>query len=244
MSRWLQEISYYGRLLKELVFPRRCAVCGAGIEAGYLCEKCRKNYLLQKRIKGEPREEFLAGQAEAVATDVLQEILLLYKYDGVLMQALHRVKFEADASLLPFLREEADAALPRAKLRWLQQFDIITCVPTSAERLKRRGFDVPQELFGALLDQRSSCVYSDAVLERVRQTAPLFELKPEARRQELAGCFAVRPHFSVAGKRVLLCDDIFTTGSTLTEAARALLAAGARSVTALAFTAARENWDK
>lgn len=241
---WLQEISYYGRLLKELVYPRRCVSCGEGIEAGYLCEQCRKNYLLQKRLACAPREEFLAGQAEPVATDVVAAIYLLYKYDGIFMQALHRVKFEGDASLLPFLREEAEAALPAAKLRWLQQFDVITCVPTSAERLARRGFDVPRELFGALLDQRSSCIYSDAVLERVRKTAPLFELKPEERRQELAGCFALRPHFSVTGKRVLLCDDIFTTGTTLTEAARVLLAAGAHSVSALAFTAARENWDK
>ncbi len=242
MRSWVQELNYYGRLLKELVFPRRCAVCGDGIEAGYVCEKCRKNYLLQRQIKCVPRAEFSAGQAEPVATDVLKSILLLYKYDGVYMQALHKVKFEADASLLPFLREEAEAALPSAKLRWLQQFDIITCVPTSSERRKKRGFDVPEEIFGALLDQRSSCVYSDAVLKRVRRTAPLFELKPEERRQELAGCFALREHFPVAGKRVLLCDDIFTTGSTLTEAAQVLLRAGAKSVGALALCAAKENW--
>lgn len=244
MLRWLREINYYGRLLKELVFPRRCAICGAGIEAGYVCEKCRQHYLLQKEVRCTPREEFLAGQAEPVAGDVLKSILLLYKYDGVYMQALHEVKFAGDANLLPFLREEAEAALPGAKLRWLQQFDVVTCVPTSSERLQKRGFDVPQELFGALLDQRSNCIYSDAVLRRVRRTAPLFELKPEERRQELAGCFALREHFSVAGKRILLCDDIFTTGSTLTEAARVLLGAGARSVSALAFTAARENWGK
>ena len=244
MQNLLRDVTYYGRLLKELVFPRRCAVCGDGIEAGYVCEKCRKNYLLQKQLPCAAREEFLAGQAEPLATDVLQSIFLLYKYDGVYMQALHEVKFNGNGSLLPFLREEAEAALPGAKLRWLQQFDVVTCVPTSPERLQKRGFDVPQEIFGALLDQRSNCVYSDAVLERVRSTAPLFELKPEQRRQELAGCFALRKHFSVRGKRILLCDDIFTTGSTLTEAARVLLQAEARSVSALAFCAARENWEK
>lgn len=244
MRDWLRELSYYGRLLKELVFPRRCALCGEGIEVGLLCETCRKNYLLKRRVSCEPREEFLAGQARAKPTDVLKSILLLYKYDGVYMQALHKVKFEADARALPYLREEAEAALPAAKLRWLQQFDVVTCVPTSPERLKKRGFDVPQELFGALLDQRNSSLYSDAVLERVRSTAPLFELAPEERKQELEGCFSLREHFSVLGKRVLLCDDIFTTGSTLTEAAQVLLRAGARSVSALAFTAARENWEK
>ena len=88
-SIW-REIAYYGRVLKELVFPRRCVVCGYGIEAGYVCEQCRRNYLLQRVLKGEPREEYLAGQAEPVALDVLDSVLLLYKYDGVLKDALHR----------------------------------------------------------------------------------------------------------------------------------------------------------
>lgn len=238
----VQDLSYYGRLLKELVFPRRCAVCHSPVDAGYVCEACRKGFLLRRQLYCEPSEEFLAGQAEPVAQDVLSSILLLYKYDGVYKEALQQVKFEADASLLPLLREEAEAALPGAKLRWLQQFDLITCVPTSAERRARRGFDVPQELFGPLLDQRSGSVYSDAVLLRTRQTAPLFELQPQERRTELAGCFALRSGLDVAGRHVLLCDDIFTTGSTLTEAAQVLLRAGAARVSALAFTAARFNW--
>ncbi len=171
-------------------------------------------------------------------------MLLLYKYDGVFKDALHQCKFEGDAGLLPFLREEAETALPSAKLRWLQQFDIITCVPTAPERLQKRGFDVPQEIFGALLDQRSgSTVYSDAVLERVRHTHPLFELGPEERRQELAGCFAVRAHVAVRGKHILLCDDIYTTGTTLCEAAQVLRRAGAAKVSALALCAARSNWE-
>lgn len=243
MQSLLRELAYYGRVLKELVYPRRCRVCGDVIEAGYVCEKCRKSFLLTRTLKGSPREEYLAGQAEAVAMDVLDSALLLYKYDGVLKDALHRCKFAADASLLPFLREEAEAALPSAKLRWLAQFDLITCVPTSPERLAQRGFDVPQEIFGPLLDQRNTSVYSDAVLERVRHTHPLFELGPQERRQELSGCFRVRPHFSVRGRHVLLCDDIFTTGSTLCEAALVLKRAGAKKVSALAFCAARSHWE-
>ena len=117
-------------------------------------------------------------------------------------------------------------------------------MPTSPERLAQRGFDVPQELFGPLLDQRSgSSVYSDAVLERVRHTHPLFELGPEERRQELVGCFALRARFDVRGKHVLLCDDIYTTGSTLCEAAQVLRRAGAAKVSALAFCAARSHWE-
>lgn len=241
MHSLLRDFAYYGRVAKELIFPRRCAVCAAAIETGYLCESCRREYLLQRRLPCVPREEFLAGQAAPLPGDVLHSILLLYKYDGVFKDALHRIKFESDASLLPLLREEADLALPAAKLRWLQQFDVIACVPTSGQRRRQRGFDVPEELFAPILAQRSVGV--EVLLERVRHTAPLFELKPDERRQELAGCFKLKEHAKVKGRHVLLCDDIFTTGSTLTEAAQVLLAAGAAKVSALALCAAQADWE-
>ena len=73
----------------------------------------------------------------------------------------------------------------------------------------------------------------------MRSTAPLFELAPQERRSELAGCFALSQSAQrlIAGKRVLLCDDIYTTGSTMAEAAGVLLRAGAAEVHGLALTA-------
>ena len=228
MHRLLRDFAYYGRVAKELIFPRRCAVCANNIDNGYICEQCRREYLLQRQLSCCPREEYLAGQAAPLPTDVLYSVLLLYKYEG-------------EAGWLPLLREEAELALPTAKMRWLQQFDLITCVPTAPERRRQRGFDVPQELFAGLLEGRS--VGMEVLLERVRHTEPLYELKPEERKQELAGCFALLPHAKVRGKHVLLCDDIYTTGSTFAEAAQVLLDAGAARVSALALCAAQANWE-
>ena len=235
--------NYYMRVLRELIFPRRCAVCGNVIDTAYLCPACRKGYALQKYVQLKPREEFLAGQAEPVAEDMLDSVLLLYKYDGILKEALQQLKFSKEASLLPLLSEEAEAALPSAKLRWLSQFDVITCIPTSPERRAQRGFDVPEAIFAPLLEQRGG-EFQAQLLTRARSTAPLFELSPEERRQELSGCFELsqRAQRVVAGKRVLLCDDIFTTGSTMAEAAGVLRRAGASQVHGLAVCAASHNW--
>ena len=241
MQRLLRDFAYYGRVAKELIFPRRCAVCATNIDNGYVCEQCRREYLLQRQLPCCPREEYLAGQAAPLPTDVLYSVLLLYKYEGVFKDALHKIKFDGEAGWLPLLREEAELALPAAKMRWLQQFDLIACVPTAPERRKQRGFDVPQELFAGLLEGRS--VGMEVLLERVRHTQPLYELKPEERKQELAGCFALLPHARVRGKHVLLCDDIYTTGSTFAEAAQVLLDAGAARVSALALCAAQANWE-
>ena len=95
--------NYYMRVLRELIFPRRCAVCGNVIDTAYLCPACRKGYALQKYVQLKPREEFLAGQSEPVAEDMLDSVLLLYKYDGILKEALQRLKFSKEASLLPLL---------------------------------------------------------------------------------------------------------------------------------------------
>ena len=243
LKEYGRAIAYYTRVLRELVFPRRCAVCGNVIDNAYLCPDCRKGYMLKKYVQLVPREEYLAGQAEPVAEDVLDSVLLLYKYDGIIKQALQQIKFDGEASLLPLLREEAEAALPGAKLRWLSQFDVITCIPTSSERRAKRGFDVPEELFAPLLEQRGG-EFQAQLLTRACSTAPLFELSPEERRQELSGCFELsqRAQRVVAGKRVLLCDDIYTTGSTMAEAAGVLRRAGASQVHGLAVCAASHNW--
>ena len=82
MHRWLRDFAYYGRVAKELIFPRRCAVCATNIDNGYVCEQCRREYLLQRQLPCCPREEYLAGQAAPLPTDVLYSALLLYKYEG------------------------------------------------------------------------------------------------------------------------------------------------------------------
>ncbi len=221
VKAYYNEASYQGRLLKELVYPRRCAVCANEIDTGYFCEACRKNFILGKKVEG---------------FENLDKVLMLYKYHQNLQEAIHNVKFAGAKDLLPLLKEEAELAMTGEMEGVLSKCDIITCVPTAPERQKERGYDVPAEIFAFL----HSGKWQPNLLTRVRNTLPLFELEPSLRKQEVAGCFAVQ--HSVTGKRVLICDDIFTTGSTMCEAAQALKMAGAVSVTALAFTASKDNW--
>lgn len=214
-------VGYQCRLLCEIIYPRQCGVCRQEIDTGYFCESCRKNFVLGK----------VCGQVEN-----LDAVFMLYKYQQELQQAIHNVKFEGQKNLLPLLREEAQLAWSCELEKLLGEIDIITCVPTSPRRKQQRGFDVPQEIFAFLDEER----WQEDLLKRVRNTMSLFDLEPALRRQEVAGCFEVQG--IVEGKHVLICDDIFTTGSTLNEAALVLKRAGASSVSALAFTASKDNW--
>lgn len=125
----------------------------------------------------------------------------------------------------------------------LQANDWIVPVPLSAERLQTRGFNQAWELASALARQSRTAAQADAqLLLRIKHTRPQSQLKREARLANVKGAFLVDP-LRVAeldGRRVLLVDDVMTSGASLFTAAEALRAAGAAHVTAviLARTAA------
>lgn len=218
-------LKYWLRLSGEVLYPRKCETCGCVIDDGCFCASCRRNFTLRKKTAHFYNDE--GGLDEAV---------FLYKYCDDLQKLLHNVKFEQTAGLLPLLAEEAEIALPVRRQTFTVAFDIISSIPTSPERRQQRGFDIPREIFACLHGVK----WQDDLLTRTRHTLPLFGLEPAMRRNELTGCFSLNS--DVQGKRVLLCDDIFTTGSTMQEAARTLKKAGAAQVTALTFAASRDNW--
>ena len=248
--------AYHLQLFKEIFFPRTCSICSRKIQEGCFCYACRDEYLLQKKLYwGNTAVDWQEKKhwcMELTEKELLYDARLLYRYDGKLKKTLHSIKFEDRAELLPLLREEAGFALAQdaAELsQWLGSFDIISFIPTSRERLLRRGFDVPTELFAGLGQGQLKRKLQPDLLLRKRSTAPLYKLSPEERKTELTGCFKINSEvlkkLAVESRRapaVLLCDDIVTTYGTVLEAAKTLLEAGAGRVSLLAFTAAKNNW--
>ena len=125
--------------------------------------------------------------------------------------------------------------------------DAVIPVPLHPRKLRRRGFNQALELARAtlgLLARRASGVaragpaLERTLLRRVRDTRELGHLGPAARLCEVAGAFAVGDAACVRGRRVLLVDDVFTTGATLNECATVLRTAGAREVRVVALARA------
>lgn len=214
---WLYNL----QLLWENVAPRCCAVCGDKIDEGVFCSVCREHFVINKMVE----------QGETINI-----IYLLYKYEREVRKFLHAVKFENKGRYLYPLGEEATVIFGCYWQELLQQYDLAVAIPTSVNRFQERGYEVPEEIFSFL-----NSFKMQKVLERSRVTAPLFDLNKEQREQELAGCFKVIA--DVTDKRILLLDDIYTTGATANEAAKTLLTAGAKYVDVLAFSAGKNNWD-
>lgn len=145
-----------------------------------------------------------------------------YYYEGRLLEAIHRFKYGGDMALLKPL-----GLLLLDGVKVLGEMpDAIVPVPLHRKRLKERGFN--QSLLLARELSRELSIGVDYLnLKRTLHTHPQINLKAKERRQNVRGAFeAVNPS-RLRGRRILLVDDVFTTGATVRECAKALKKTGA-----------------
>ena len=117
----------------------------------------------------------------------------------------------------------------------LVKTDVLVSVPLHPKKEKYRGFN-QTHILCEKISEKTGLVFERRVLERKRETVAQSELNPEERKVNLKDAFGVTG--DVAGKRVLLVDDIFTTGTTCNECAKELYRAGAKEVMVFALSAA------
>ena len=198
----------------ELLFPPRCCLCRELTPPGVLvCPHCQDDLALA------PQAPFSAPFLSRCYAPVL--------YVEPFRGAFHRFKFQGMTSYAPlFGRWMADLLRDQGDT----DFDLVTFVPISPLRHLRRGYNQARLLARAVAKDLSLPL---APTLRKAERKPLSQLSadPAARRARILGAFSPRRGCSLAGARVLLVDDLFTTGSTASECARTLLAAGASDVT-------------
>lgn len=219
-------LTLFGRAadgLLELLYPRRavCVGCGdaSGLERDWLCERCRQ--ALAERWVGAttPPDGQIEGAAAAYTYgDPASGMVRALKYGGVrlLTEPMGRHMVRALEGLQPV---RADCVVP---------------VPMHRVRLRERGFNHAALLAGEVARALELPV-CDA-LERVRNTPQQVRLDDAERRRNLEGAIAIREE--VTGRRVLLVDDVVTTGATAGACAGALLSGGAQAVILLCFAKA------
>lgn len=150
-------------------------------------------------------------------------------YAGVLRELILRYKFEADLGLGRLLQDLTLAAFRPGP----EPPECIVPVPLHPRRLLWRGYNQSLELC-RLLSRRTGIPIRCRALRRVRLTTPQVRVPGPQRRENIRGAFAADPAL-VSGRRVLLVDDVLTTGATLEECCLVLRAAGACRVEVLAL---------
>lgn len=231
------------RVIGSLLYPPACTICAAIVESReYLCEECEAKVT---RIRSpfcakcsEPFEGEITGTFTcancAHRTIHFDAAVAAYRSRGIVRQIIHDFKYGRQIHLRHLVARWLAGALDDPRLRG-RRFDVIIPVPLHPARKRERGFN-QASLLAELLNAQIS-IQSKPLLERIRYTTTQTALDRTERMENLHNAFRLRKNANVRGLRVLLIDDVLTTGSTLSECARILKGAGATSVHAA--TAAR-----
>jgi len=199
-----------------------CAKClkqPAPISAEYFCVSCKTPFLNRFPLDFEGRCLLCRTGARGFDT-----AYCFGSYDGVLRELIHLFKYAKMKPLARPLAAQLAGALPLDR-----QFDLVAPMPLHWRRKWTRGFN-QSELLARFIARRRR-IPMKKVVSRVRATATQAGLTNSKRRTNVAGAFRVRRPQSVVGLRILLIDDVMTTGATASACAAAMKAAGAASVT-------------
>jgi ComF family protein len=199
-------------LIATTLAPERCAACDDPVPM--LTAFCPACALTLVRAPPVPAH---ATQSRLVAP---------FLYGGALARAITRFKYQAR----PELARPLSAAIVRSMSRLRYQPELVVPVPLHPSRLALRGYN-QAALLAAPVARALGAPIAAFALARTRDTSQQAKLDRGARLQNLTGAFAVRRPSDVVGKRVLLVDDVRTTGATLGACQDALVAAGAAEVT-------------
>jgi len=211
--------------LENLLFPPKCVLCNRLLEKQEtdLCRQCRVD------------SPECAGVHKNFS--FLDSWAAVWYYEGNIRESLIRYKFHRARHYAPVYGR---FLAMRLQQEYPDGFDVLTWVPTSALRRFTRGYD-QVELLAQSVGQELGMI-PVRTLKKIRHNRPQSRITGQAkRRANVLGVYrAVSPQ-EVAGKRVLLLDDIITTGATAGECARVLLTAGAKEVHCGCVAAARHH---
>jgi ComF family protein len=229
------------RALIALAFPPTCASCDAiSSEEAPFCDRCAASlYEVGPAcpICAEPASCPRVAPCRRCArhTPPFARTTAAYRYGGDLAAALRRLKLENRPDIARTLAPLFAAPLARAAAA----AQVAVPIPLSRRRLASRTFNQCQVLI-AHAGRHLAIPVRPAALTRVRDTPSQAGLDIAARRANVRGAFAVAPAQArhIRDRRVLVVDDIMTTGATFAAAAAALLAAGAAEVSCFAFARA------
>lgn len=233
------------RFLLNVLFPQRCQACRSSLpfsSSAPVCQKCdaRIRWIAPPHCVTCGRTLGLAGLCAACVANPekfhFDRALACVAYEGPIRKILHRYKFGRKIVLNGFLAER----LLRFTERHLKEseFDAVAAVPLDPERRNQRGFN-QSRILSAALSEKMKLKDLSPVLGRKKSVSAQALLAKRQRRTNVRGAFFLKDSEPFSRfKRVLLVDDILTSGQTLSECAKTIKAAGAESVTALAFARA------
>lgn len=193
------------------IYPQTCGICGK-INENSLCKKCEKNLKKQS-------ENQIIKDGEEIEYKYFNELMYIFKYEGQIRKIILEYKFNEKAYIyLTFV----NFLLKNEKIfENIKSYDTIIPVPISKKRQKERGYNQSLLIAREISNQTNLKLVNNCLI-KTKNIVEQSKLNKEDRRQNIQGVYKLQNMQLIKNKKILLIDDIYTTGSTVNECSKIL----------------------
>jgi len=224
--------------VSELIFPtpKICPLCNCRQDQLSICKDCKDKLENIKNVLGQCSRCGTFGRKGRICDNCrdwpryITANFASVPYQGEFKEVLHKLKFNKQGWLAPPLIELIVESIPK------KNYEFVIPVPLHRERFRERGFN-QTALLAKMLAKNLQVKYNDKLLIKKFNTPHQTGLTRSQRRYNLVGAFAVTDIQTIKNKKILLFDDVITSGATLYECAKTLNKAGAKNVTCATWAA-------
>lgn len=212
----MQKILWLINYVINLIYPNACGICDK-ISKEDLCKKCEieLNNIAKVKIDKYSNKNF-------------SKHLYIFKYEGIIKDRLINFKFN---DKIYIYKAFVNFIIKNKKIcRFLENYDIIIPVPIHYKRKIKRGYNQSALIAKSIAKNNNSIEYVDNVLLKQKNNKPQSTKNKKDREQNVIGAYYIKNEYKIYNKKILLIDDIYTTGSTVNECARMLKEYGASAV--------------
>lgn len=219
----------------NLIYPNKCGFCDR-ICINNLCNKCN---IKIKKYKLKFNERYIKNKVikEYNKNEYIDELISVFKYENIIRHKIIEYKFFDK----PYLYKTfVETILKNEKLcGFLKKYDIIIPIPINKKRKQERKYNQTEIIAKNLSSSLKNLDYQEKLLIKTKNTVPQSKLTKNQRRKNIQNVFEINKNKIdkineiIGNKKIILFDDIYTTGSTVNECAKLLKKAGARKIMVL-----------
>lgn len=226
-------------LVLNFLFPQTCIICGK-LASNYICNICEERFYKYKQFKIINNRKMIMDKLGIQNNNFIQrfylignekiyweEMLYCFDYKGIIRKFMLQYKFSDKAYLANFFVYEM---LKNKKVyEKLKSYDIIIPVPMDKVKKSKRGYN-QTELIINIISKKQVILVDNNILEKIKSLQTQSTLKKSDRKSNVKDAYFVKCADKIKNKKVILFDDIFTTGATVNEIAQKLKEAGAKQI--------------
>lgn len=206
----------------DILYPKQCAICGK-LDKEILCNKCYNS--INKTVK-----------IDKYTNDSFNQHMYIFKYEGIIRNKIIDYKFNDKGYLNEFF---VKIILKNKKIcRKIKKYDIIIPVPIHKKRKNERGYNQSEIISKKIVENFQNIELITDCLIKEKNTIAQSSLNRNKRKENVKQVYKIENKEKIVNKKIILFDDIYTTGSTTRECSKILKQSGAKEI--LVFTIAKD----